>query len=380
MIVTAARFIPLGARGISVVINGQRSTRTLVAIACMMTVMLAGAEPEPLVKVDNFHLKTERYGAAAVAAGDYIYVIAGGNRNGLLKDIERFDTRTHEIQIVANQLKPRRYHGAVFLNGKILIVGGQAADVFNSKVTDVDINVDWTLINKGSALKTVTTDRSHEGAEDSLSASLEETAFETKLEIFDVATAEIRYGSPLPTPRISAAVVNAAGRVYVIGGLRRVGRSAAQTNLNEVYDPESDHWTTGVPMPTPREVNAVIVGDFVLVPGGTLHRAAMSKVEFFIPQQNTWMTLPDLCKPMGAGSVVHLGSYLFLFGSFGADDRVVAYDLRDRTSRTITPGFKPARHTAAIAHDGLIYVIGGSVNPEGDALTDIQVFALAEAK
>ena len=353
--------------------------RASVLILVLMTGVLAAAELEPLVKIGNFHLKTERYGSAVVADGDYLYVIAGGNRNGLLKDIERFDTRTHEILVVANQLKPRRYHGAVFLHGKILIVGGQAADVFNSKVTDVDVDVDWTLI-RGDALRTVSSNRNREAAEDSLSASLAETSFETNLEIFDIATAEIRYGTPLPTPRISAAVVSTVGRVYVIGGLRLVGRAAAQTNLNEIYDPETDRWSAGAPMPTPRQANAVMVGDFVLIPGGTLHGAALPKVEFFIPQRNSWMILPDLCKPMGSGSVVHLGNYLFLFGSFGADDRVVAYDLRDRTSRMIKPGFKPARHTAAIAHDGLIYVIGGSVNPEGDSLTDIQVFAPPEPK
>lgn len=343
----------------------------LLSLGCLVW----AAEPEPLVKVDEFHLKTERYGAAVVADGDYVYVIGGANRSGLLNDIERFDTRTHQVEVITNKLKPRRYHGAVFLDGKIFIVGGQAADVFESNVTDVESSA-----HAGSSMRSPATSRSREASEDLLSASLAQTSFEERVEIYDIATNQISYGAPQPTPRISAAVAGAGGKIFLMGGVRLVGRAAAQTNLTDVYDPASDRWSPGALMPTPREGNAVVVGDFIMIPGGFVHGSTVAKVEFYIPAQNSWLTLPDLTKPMGAGSVTFLGNYLFLFGSLGADSRVVAYDLRNRTSRVIKPGFKPSRHGAAIAHNGRIYVVGGSVNPEGDAYNDIQVFALAEAK
>ena len=345
------------------------------ALLLSLASVIVGAEPEPLVKVDEFHLKTERYGAAAVAVGDGIYVIAGSNRNGLVGDIERFDTRTHEIQVVTSKVKPRRYHGAASIGGKIFIVGGQAANTFNSAVNDGELTA-----RTGGALKNVLTTRSREAAEDYLNTPLEEASFEHALEIFDVATGEISLGAPPPTPRISAAVAAIGGRLIMVGGVRLAGRAAAQTNLNEVYDAEGDRWSPGTLMPTPREANAVIVGEFVMIPGGRLHGSSVANVEFYIPAQNSWMTLPALTKPTGAGSVAFLGNHLFLFGSFGAESQVMAYDLRARTSRVIQPGFKPARHTAAVVAGDRIYVVGGNVNPEGDALTDIQVFALAEPK
>jgi hypothetical protein len=337
--------------------------------------LVAAAEPEPLVRVEGYHLKTERYGAAAVAAGDYVYIIAGANRSGLVSDIERLDTRTGEIQVVTTKVKPRRYHGAAVIDGKIFIVGGQAANVFNSTVNEGEATA-----RQGGALKSVLTPRSTEAAEDYLNTPLEEASFEPTLEIFDIATGQISFGAPPPTPRISAAVAGLSGRLFLVGGVRLAGHAAAQINLNEVYDAASDRWAPGAPMPTPREANAVVVGDFVMIPGGRLHLASVAKVEFFIPAQNSWMTLPELSKPMGAGSVAFLGNHLFLFGSFGAESQVLAYDLRARKSRVIKPGFKPARHTAAVVSGNRIYVVGGNVNPEGNALTDIQVFALAETK
>jgi hypothetical protein len=351
--------------------------RALITSALLLSFasLVAAAEPEPLVKVDAFHLKTERYGAAVVAAGDYVYVIAGANRSGLVSDIERFDTRTHEIQVVTDKVKPRRYHGAALIDGKIFIVGGQSANAFHSVVNEGELTA-----RQGGALKNVLITRSSEAAEDYLNTPLEEASFEPTLEIFDVATGQISFGAPPATPRISAAVAAIGGKLFLIGGVRLAGRAAAQTNLTEVYDAASDRWSPGTLMPTPREANAVVVGDFVMIPGGFLHGSAVAKVEFFIPAQNSWMTLPELSKPMGAGSVAFLGNHLFLFGSFGAESQVLAYDLRARTSRVIKPDFKPARHTAAVVSGNRIYVVGGNVNPEGDALTDIQVFALPEPK
>ena len=347
--------------------------RASVLLLVSLTGVLAAAEPEPLVKVDSFQLKTERYGAAAVAAGDYVYVIAGANRNGLVNDIERLDTRTHEIQVVTNKVKPRRYHGAVFMDGKIYIVGGQAANTFNSNAVEVESTGRGTL-------RGVTTNTSRESAEDVLRSPLEDASFEQTLEIFDVETGQITFGAPPPTPRISAAVAGLGGKLFFIGGVRLAGHAAAQTNLTEVYEVEDNRWSAGPLMPTPREATAVIVNDFVMVPGGSLHGSSVAKVEFFIPAQSAWMSLPDLAKPMGAGSVAFLGSNLFLFGNFGAESQVLAYDLRTRKSRVIKPGFKPARHTAAVVSGGRIYVIGGNVNPEGESLTDIQVFAPPEPK
>ena len=51
--------------------------RIKLALGCWLGVvgLLAGAEPEPLVKVGDFHLKRARFAAAAAAEGDYVYVV-----------------------------------------------------------------------------------------------------------------------------------------------------------------------------------------------------------------------------------------------------------------------------------------------------------------
>ncbi|MCS6799156.1 MAG: hypothetical protein NZ898_11625, partial [Myxococcota bacterium] len=56
--------------------------------------------------------------------------------------------------------------------------------------------------------------------------------------------------APLPEPRAAGTGASLAGHVLYAGGLTRGGRVAADVLR---YDPATDRWTRGAPMPTPRE-------------------------------------------------------------------------------------------------------------------------------
>jgi len=72
-------------------------------------------------------------------------------------------------------------------------------------------------------------------------------------EVYDPAKDTWENKTAMPTPRsyISANVVN--GKIYVIGGFVPDGSgtgSGSRLAINEVYNPETDSWTTKTPMPT----------------------------------------------------------------------------------------------------------------------------------
>ena len=289
------------------------------------------------MKVGNYHLKNARYGSAVVADGNGVYVIAGNDGREYLGDIERFDINTHEVVRLTDRLTARRYHGAVVVDGRIYVIGGES-------VPPLCVHVQS----------------------------------EPAVDIYDLSTGAISHGAPLPTPRSNAAVVLFKGRVYVIGGSLMDRQVLAQTGLVEIYDPATDRWSTGPAMPTARECRAAVVNDRILVPGGYRAHARLACVEFLVPSENAWKQLPDLCERVSACSVASLGSQLFLFGNYDAEKDVVAYDLRAHTSRVFHPGFLPVRHTAAVSHGGRIYVVGGVLSVASvTAFDDIQVFALA---
>ena len=89
-------------------------------------------------------------------------------------------------------------------------------------------------------------------------------------QIYDVETDTWSSGSPVPTGVDSAATgvitgTNASKRIYVIGGKQGV----EAVNLNQVYDPETDTWTSGKPMPTTRYgLGVAVINDTIYAIGG----------------------------------------------------------------------------------------------------------------
>ena len=98
-----------------------------------------------------------------------------------------------------------------------------------------------------------------------------------QVQIFDPKTNQWTNGIPIPTGVISARACATTGlfapkRIYVIGGtLTSYYRWASYNviDLNQVYDQETDTWTTGTPMSTPRcALGIAVVNDELYAIGG----------------------------------------------------------------------------------------------------------------
>lgn len=134
------------------------------------------------------------------------------------------------------------------------------------------------------------------------------------VEIYDPGTDSWQTGSPMPTARNHAAAGVVDGKIYVIGG--RVGAAfitrASNTDLVEEYDPKTDQWgALKAPMPTPR--SALVWGTHdgkIYVAGGEVQNAdmlgAFKAVEAYDPATNSWRKMPPLPFPRhgAAGDVL----------------------------------------------------------------------------
>ena len=85
------------------------------------------------------------------------------------------------------------------------------------------------------------------------------------VEIYDPATDSWRVGAPLPVGRGGIAAVAIGDRVYVFGGEAPL----RIFNANEMYEPAGNRWIAKAPLPTPRHgIGAVVVNGRIYVPGG----------------------------------------------------------------------------------------------------------------
>lgn len=75
--------------------------------------------------------------------------------------------------------------------------------------------------------------------------------------------------APLPTGRDRLAVVGDGSRIWAIGGESRSGTDYVVSNVVEIYDPNSDSWSTGASLPTAaRDLSGCAMNGKIYVPNG----------------------------------------------------------------------------------------------------------------
>jgi len=102
------------------------------------------------------------------------------------------------------------------------------------------------------------------------------------------------------------------GKFYVVGG--RVRNS---TNALEMYDPQTNTWSTRAPMPTPRSgIAAAVVNNELWVFGGedVPDLALHAEVEVYNPLSNSWRREPDITMPRHGIWASVIGNKIYIPG------------------------------------------------------------------
>jgi N-acetylneuraminic acid mutarotase len=115
-------------------------------------------------------------------------------------------------------------------------------------------------------------------------------------EVYDPASHKWQTKTSMPTPRadLSANVVN--DKIYLIGGKRYSSTSPfyAETNINEVYSPLNDTWTTETPIPNGVQgYTSTVLDDKIYIMGGSRQASPENtlltdSVEIFTPKTGNW--------------------------------------------------------------------------------------------
>jgi N-acetylneuraminic acid mutarotase len=207
-------------------------------------------------------------GGSVVACQNKIYLMAGWNEF----PTQVYDpvTNTWENRTSIPTKSARISLQANVVDGKIYMIGGRMLaglyQIFTSTSNDVyDPETDsWSqmapipvpVMGYASAVlddKIYIISGTHEGQPNYPPPT-------DLIQIFDPAKNQWTNGTSIPNGVLYAGAVATTGlsapnRIYVIGGTTTVYDRWAYYNviaLNQVYDPETDTWTTGTPMLTPR--------------------------------------------------------------------------------------------------------------------------------
>jgi N-acetylneuraminic acid mutarotase len=284
-----------------------------------------------------------RYGLAAAAINDAIYIIGGSSSGGFVGKVEKYNVKDKTVVSLTNKLLPRRYHTAQSFEEKIYIIGGVVAGPRFSQIMT------------------------------------------TRLERYDPKTNEVKKLAPLPTPRGKPASVIYNGKIYVIGG--SIIKDVVQidkkyfderayyyfTGIVEIYDIAANKWTSGSNKPTPSECDAVLYNGKIYAIGG-YNGLPQNTFEVYDLAADRWEKLPDLPFTISAHHAAVLNDKIYTFGDYYDLNRVCQYDFGTGQWSILNTNFERSRHNAVVACGDAIYIIGGNVALSDSWLNDIQIF------
>jgi len=144
----------------------------------------------------------------------------------------------------------------------------------------------------------------------------------TTVEEYNPSVNEWTSKRAMPTARSGVAVAVYDNKIYVIGGA--VGEGFVGNN--EIYDPQTNTWSTGASMPTPRaDFSAEIVNDAIYLIGGKKYSSTdpfyveTNINEVYYPANDSWSTKAPLPTSVQgcASAVVDNKIYIISFKIFG---------------------------------------------------------------
>lgn len=256
----------------------KRTSRLLTSLAG--AALLAACSSTPDVskfkeQSNSFRLESARLGADSATDQQRIFVFGGSNsKSGLLNDIEIIDPSTKNVQVLKDHIIPRRYFSAVYDGDKqIYLLGGVSrsglknrfesnVEVFNTETRKISEAAPLpypTRMNTAVFLdgKIYVLGGSH------LDWQTRKPRSTAIMAIYDTKTNVWSLGPPMPTVKATSAVTY-NGSVYVVGGFNE----GEQLNVFEQFDPTTNEWTSLPPLPVKISAHTTTVWrDYLIVFG-----------------------------------------------------------------------------------------------------------------
>jgi N-acetylneuraminic acid mutarotase len=234
-----------------------KAASLLLVLVLLTASNLIASKPVSAAAEDSWTSKT-RMGLAKTEFGigvvsDKIYVMGGHpfpSSQYTIADLSVYDPSTNQWRSKQHMPGPLAFFAAAVYEDEIYVIGG-AWGLAGSEKNDV-----WVYDpaeNTWTTKTSMPTDR----------AGMQANVVNGKIyviggtaddvldvnEVYDPVADTWATKTPIPTPVFAYASAVADGKIYVIGGLSPNGTSIIRVNLNQVYDPETDTWSSGSPLP-----------------------------------------------------------------------------------------------------------------------------------
>ncbi|KAM5148024.1 kelch-like protein 10 [Mantella aurantiaca] len=242
-----------------------------------------------------------------------LLAIGGWSTSNPTNAIEAYDCRAdHWVDVAWGDESPRAYHGSVYLNGYVYLIGGfDRLDIFNSVRRLDPLTKVWQQVSSMNSRRCY----------------------------------------------VSVAVLD--NLIYAMGGYD----GQVRMNSVECYDPETNQWNLISPMIEQRsDARATTLNGKIYICGGFNGEECLNTAEYYCPVANQWRMIASMNSQRSGVGVTAYGGHIYAVGGFDGTNRLhsaEAYDPNTNTWHWIPPMFNPRSNFGIIVFDDLLYVIGG---------------------
>jgi N-acetylneuraminic acid mutarotase len=141
-------------------------------------------------------------------------------------------------------------------------------------------------------------------------------------QVYDIATDSWTTKTSIPTPVWGCASAASGGKIFIMGGQNQYLRDNMNVNLNQIYDPATDSWSLGAPLPTlvlgarAGATTGVMAPERIYVFGGGLNGeiGGTNLTQVYNPQSNSWTYGADMPIERVAFNVAVVNDLLYAIG------------------------------------------------------------------
>ncbi|NOZ74463.1 MAG: T9SS type A sorting domain-containing protein [FCB group bacterium] len=180
------------------------------------------------------------------------------------------------------------------------------------------------------------------------------------VEIFDPSTGTITYGTPLPYPRRAGGSAVYNGKIYLVGGESSTGYS----DRLDIYDINTNTWTSGASLPIATETEAVYYDGKIYVIGGYDGGVHDEVFEYDI-NADTWTQIGVAPSSVSAHKMAAYNGLIFVIGDYGVLDRLWVYNIADGSWTEYSSNIIGRRHTSLAISGDKLYIIAGNSKLDG---------------
>jgi N-acetylneuraminic acid mutarotase len=195
---------------------------------------------------------------------DKIYVIGGhpyGSTEFTIDDVSVYDPSTDQWRSKQHMPGPLAWFGTAVYQNEIYVIGGAwfMSDSLKNDVWVYDPAADAWTTKASMPTPRAEVQANMVNSKIYVIGGRETTSSVADVnEVYDPVTDTWTTKTPIPTPVTQYASAVVDGKIYVIGGWTFAANSTSTSwvDLNQIYDPETDTWSLGTPIPEGVRANA----------------------------------------------------------------------------------------------------------------------------